>query len=109
MSDAVAMQLVTLATVIGAHVYTWIKDARQRKWDLEDRRMARQHTSRTAEELAEKVAGTNQSLHEAIAENTIKTEQAIDRADAAYTEANSVNQKIEQLGIDNNAMKRGHV
>jgi len=49
---------------------------------------------------------SNDKLHEELAKNSALTERAADRADAAYHEANSLNLKIEKLGIENNQLQR---
>jgi uncharacterized membrane protein len=107
MTDSTGASLVTLATVIAGFLYQFITQARQRRWDLEDRRMARESTKQTAATLAETVVTTNLGLHAALAENTAKTQEAINAADAAYTEANTVNQKIEKLGIQASQDRHG--
>jgi H+/gluconate symporter-like permease len=52
-------------------------------------------TSRT---LLEKVDATTTAITAAIHANTVMTERAADRADAAYQEANHVNNKIAAIG-----------
>jgi len=106
MTDAATGQLVTVVSVAGAAIWQYLRENRQRRWDLEDRRMAREHVVQVASDLADTVKDNNRSLHEAISENTGKTEQAIKAADAAYSEANDVNKKIEKLGIEHNAIDK---
>ncbi len=106
MTDAAIGQIITVAVTGAGFLWQYVRENRQRRWDLEDRRMARENTARVATDLAETVSDSNRSLHEAIADNTCKTEKAITSADAAYAEANSVNLKIEQLGIEKNAIDR---
>ena len=86
MDPAIIGHLVILVTVILVAVLQYIRESRQRKWDVEDRKATAaaliQHTS----EAAGKLEGL-------IHENTkISTD--------AFQEANSVNQKIIQLGFD---------
>lgn len=47
-----------------------------------------------------------QSLHAKIDENTRLTQKASDNANAAFNEANGLNQKIEMLGIEKNQLSR---
>lgn len=75
--------LVTLATLL-VHTYTqW----RNRKWDLEDKKSELENTN----------AHRNEVRNE-LKTNTDLTILAGVKADAAYTEANDVNRKIEQIG-----------
>lgn len=63
-----------------------LREERHRAWELEDRKA-----------LAGRVSTTTNEIKEAIAENTMKTEQATAAAHEAYQEANHVNVKISDL------------
>lgn len=94
MTDPTIGQLVTFATIVAGFLYQFVTQGRQRKWDLEDRRQ-------TADRLALKVDVTTAGLHTAIAENTATTSDVLVAAKEAFQEANSVNEKIQQIGLAN--------
>lgn len=75
MDSATLLAIVTLITTIVGFVYTWFKDARDRKWKLED-------SQRNSHHMA--------TQDDAIADGTRK-------AGAAYSEANAANVKIATL------------
>ena len=77
--------LAFLTTLVG-FVYTWSKDARQRRWDIEDRRIL----ASKVEATTAAVATTSETLH-------AKVDGVGEQAVAAYTEANTVNLKIQQM------------
>lgn len=49
---AVLLSVLTLATTIVGFVYTWFKDARDRKWRKEDEVLKSQHLATQDEALA---------------------------------------------------------
>ncbi len=70
-----------VATALGVKVDTFIETTRDMRADQKT--------------LAAKV----ESIAVAIATNTVLTEKAVERADAAFIEANNVNRKIAALGL----------
>ncbi len=98
---------VTLITTLaGFGLLIW-RDERKRTWDKEDRLSIAAtlavHTTATAatvaKALAVKATETSEKLEGLIAENTkISTD--------AFHEANTVNLKLEKLGIQHNAIDR---
>jgi hypothetical protein len=86
MSDTA--QWITLLTVIVGFVYQAWREQRNRRWDKEDRA-----------ELAALAARGNKALGEKIDVNT-------EISTRAFHEANSVNLKIEKLGLEHNQLQR---
>jgi len=82
----VVTSLLTFFTVVYQDWRKQQREERDRKWEKEDRIA-----------LAKKVFDSNEAALAAIAENTTETRQATASADRAYTEANHVNIKIENL------------
>ena len=92
-------QWITLLTVIAGFCYQAYRETRQRRWDREDRKELAKTVVLTASKVAEKVEAVHVQLGEAITVNTeISTK--------AFHEANSVNLKIEKLGLEHNALQR---
>lgn len=106
-----AVFFTTLAGVISllaTNFFAIWRDARNRKWDLEDRMMAREKQQRDAEairletvataiELA-RVSNTNRKhLADQLQHNTNVTMEAGEKAVAAFEAANNFNEKLEQL------------
>jgi len=98
---------VTLVTTLAGFALLIWRDERKRKWDKEDRLAIAAtlalHTTETAATVAQALATrtnkTSDKLVELIAENTkISTD--------AFHEANTVNQKLEKLGLEHNAIDR---
>ncbi len=78
MSDSAWIALIGLGATLAGFGYTWFKDARDRRWALED---------------AKSKAAALVQHASAIAEGTQK-------ATDAYHEANAVNNKIADLNAD---------
>ncbi len=109
---------VTLATVIAGFLYQTWRDERRRKWDVEDRLAVAlalaQHTTDTATTLAAHTVATAATVAEALAVKTTATTEQLQAAIAdntristdAFHEANTVNLKIEKLGLEHNALER---
>jgi len=94
--------------VLAAHVQstsdTLAVKVRQTSEDLtakvmETSAMLVQTVKRTSAALSEKVTDTSDALTAAIAENTLRTEEAKSAAHDAFVEANHVNEKIASLGL----------
>jgi hypothetical protein len=114
MDNATIAQLVTFSTFVVWTLYQgWLRkrqeqfellrEALQRARDVEDRlaiaATLATHTSATAADLKIKATATAQRLEGLIAENTkISTD--------AFHEANTVNLKLEKLGLEHNALSR---
>ncbi len=114
-----------LITSIGALVKLFWSDwqadkraVREREWAMQDRqqvannlaKMVDTKASEVAEHLAVKVDAkaaelatvtqqTSSDIQQAIAENTALTLHAGDRADVAFKEANTANEKIAAIGL----------
>lgn len=96
------------ASLLCTQLFQFYRENRNRKWDLQDRTVAREQmrktneeqrmeAMRTAVELA-KVSQTNRDLIVgAVKENTVITVDAGEKAAAAYTSANNFNSKLETL------------
>lgn len=95
-------QWITLLIVIAGFLYQEIRLSRQRKWDKEDRVELAKKVVTEAERVATHIASESQRTREELAVNTRISEKA-------FYEANSINEKIRQLGLDQNAimLKRG--
>lgn len=86
-------QWVTLLTVVAGFVYQAYDANRRRKWDLEDRKALAKTVTSAADGVAIKAEQQTKQLATAIKENTeISTK--------AFHEANSVNQKIANIGAE---------
>jgi hypothetical protein len=103
-SDLSVGQFILFLTTIAGFGISWLKERRQRNWDLEDRKMAREESDRKATALSEKVleakhaaVAVHRDLSEKIDHNTQISHGAFQQADSAYKEANQVNSKIAAL------------
>lgn len=112
---------VTFLTVVAGFAYQAWRDERRRKWEVEDRlsiavTLAKHSASlvkgmavdsaATAETLALHTTATSERLEGLIARNTELTQEGVKAAGDAYHEANTVNIKLEQLGLEHNAIDR---
>lgn len=100
-------QLITFLTVLLGFLLQYVREGRQRKWDLEDRRLARElvreETRATAQDLKNATVETAKKLAEETAEtfNSHSTKLAgmieanTEISKSAFHEANSVNVKIQ--------------
>jgi uncharacterized protein YpuA (DUF1002 family) len=110
MTDAAQLQLITLLTVIAGMIAQAVREARHRRWDLEDRARLADKVVTEAEKVATIVtgaasrlevqtAGHVKQLTDDIAANTkVSTD--------AFHEANSVNMKIQKLGLEHNQLQQ---
>ena len=75
----------------------------ERQWAMEDRRATAEvlaiKVETTAATLAKTAAHANSEVRKALDANTVLTQEVGKKADAAYQEANTVNNKIESLGM----------
>lgn len=115
------------------------REVRQHQWDVDERLATAvtlaNHTTQTAVTLAEhtvtaaatvaealavKTTATTEQLTTAIADNTTLTAATTEKLEGliaentkistdAFHEANTVNQKLEKLGADHNALDRIHL
>jgi len=106
MTDAAQLQLITLGSVVAGFIYQAWREARQRRWDVEDRALLAAKAD--AQQLHATAARNDLAV--ALAENTGLTragndlaKAAIASADNAFHEANTVNVKIERLATSANA------
>jgi CheY-like chemotaxis protein len=92
-------QIFTLITLRFNAKQAKEKDDQHRAWEVEDRKASLAATSA----LSQHVQASGERLAAAIADNTQKTVNAASAADAAFAEANSVNEKIAAIGKENSA------
>lgn len=93
--NAVLQRIVYIGVVL-CITYKAINDAVWRR-DVDRRRKQKPRTDPTAN--AARAVALGERIEASLAENTALTTDARDRAAAAYEEANTVNLKIERLGI----------
>ncbi len=98
---AVVEHLVLFITFLVTTLVTWRKAARDRKWDLEDRQILaskdQSDRARIAEELLQRLERQEAVRQEAHVELANRVEASTSAAQAAYSEANHVNLKLEKL------------
>jgi hypothetical protein len=103
-------QWVTLAGVIVGILAGFYRDARNRRWAKEDADELATKLDTHRAHLAEKVATAADTATGRMIAESEKLGSAIqtntDISTKAFHEANSVNLKIEKLGIDHNALQR---
>ena len=127
----VVVNVATLATVVIRGMFAAASDKRHRQYDVEDRAALAAKVEATASALALKVLASSTKvseqlgdhdrwehnervlaaeghaeLREAIAQNTELTKDGVKAAGDAYHEANTVNLKLEKLGLEHNAIER---
>lgn len=91
---------VALITLIITNIFTLVKQHMDRRATLEERRQDLEERKQQAAELFARhdVARVNaEALKSMVAENTVLTAQAGEKAELAYSEANHVNLKISDL------------
>ena len=97
-----------IVTLILTNMFTLWRDSRNRKWDKEDRELARKEAALraqmqrtemiyTAAELAKLTKKNRDIMIAEIERNTELTQETNVKAEAAFREANNFNQKIENL------------
>jgi hypothetical protein len=85
-------QIVGFATLLSGLLWKAFTDTRDRRWAREDAMLARQQDKDHGVKVLEKIAEVK-----GVADN------AVTKAESAYNEANTVNQKIESIGLRLNA------
>lgn len=120
--------LITLLTIIAGFVYQEVRLSRQRRWDREDRAALATSVVTEAKSVALKVVseaqgvadkvvseakGVAQKVVEAADAATLERHKLADAIDVntavstkAFHEANTVNQKLEALGLEHNALRK---
>lgn len=116
----VAMNVVTLLTVVIRDLFAQANARRRRTYELEDRRFLAQSVASTARQVASAAAASAEAaagqlaahdereradrtaIAAQLAENTVLTRGAAAAAKEAYREANSVNNKIAAIGLERN-------
>lgn len=110
-STQFAILITTIAGVISmlaTQIFAMFRESRNRKWDLQDRaaaraemrentRLLRLENMQTATELARVSMINSEHLLDVIKENTDITSRGASQAEAAYSEANNFNKKLEEL------------
>lgn len=105
---------VTLITVIGGLVYQAWRAERQRKWDVEDRLSIAVTLAKHSESLVKGMVTDSAATAETLAAHTSKTSERLEGLIAentkistdAFHEANTVNLKLEKLGLEHNRIDR---
>jgi hypothetical protein len=112
-STQFAILLTTIAgmvSMLATQFFAMYRENRNRKWDLQDRETARAEmrennrtlqiqNMQTATELARVSMINSGHLLDAIKENTEITTGGASKAEAAYSEANNFNKKLEALQL----------
>ena len=97
---AVVGQLITFAGVVSAAVFAYIRDGRTRQWLLQDREHLEKVTAASCEAQTTHTTMAANGLHASlvvIQQDLTETKKA---AGDAYSEANHVNLKLQQIGLD---------
>lgn len=100
--------IIGFLSLLATQLFALWREQRNRKWDLQDRRAARdevrkhaqlqlQETVQTAIEMAQQQRASQQRIVEEISRNTALTQQVGAKADAAYVAANNFTERMEQL------------
>lgn len=100
--------IIGFLSLLATQIFGMIRENRNRKWDLQDRKDARDRAQRdaqqqrldtvqTAIELAKVSHMTREQLLKHIEHNTRITQAAKDSAEAAYAAANNFNEKFSEL------------
>lgn len=105
----VVVQLVTFATIVFNARTQRLRAEQARQWEVEDREIVAAKVVTASEKLAETVQIQHLDLTSKITENTEKTEQAATAAKEAYHEANTINLKLEKLGLEHNRLDKEKV
>lgn len=118
-------QWITLITVVLGFLFQYVTQARQRRWDKEDREEAAKELAKTAVDEANRVAERVVAEAHSVAERVLKEAKSVatqanteraklaemikentDISTQAFKEANTINHKIQSLGIEHNALQR---
>ncbi len=89
---AICSQIMTFAGVLAGLVFNYLRDARNRRWLIEDNVTSALHTTHTVGGLRDVVEWRLRELLQEV----VETKKA---AGDAYTEANHVNLKLAALGL----------
>jgi hypothetical protein len=86
----VILQALVLITTLMGFVYSWLRENRNRKWDLEDRAQARAETMQKQNEIKHEV----QKVQKKVQENTDLTQQAQDQSRVTEERLQHLIQKV---------------
>lgn len=117
MSDTAWVQLIGFLTLIVGGLLQYFNAQRQHQWDVEDRAMTARELATKVQMEADKIAHkvevqANVANAAATIANTARTELAAalkentDVSTQAFKEANHINNKLAQLGLDHNALQQ---
>lgn len=117
----VVVNAATMVTVVIRGVFSAATERRHRRYDLEDRQVLAAKVEATAGILAAKVEASSKAVSDQLGEHDVWERKQIATNHAAlvsdiaentkistdaFHEANTVNQKLEKLGIEHNAIDR---
>jgi hypothetical protein len=107
-SDLSIGQLVIFLTTVAGFLHNSYRESRKRRWDLEDRRLARAEADRKIEIAARDLAMTTRAAHADLGK---KIDENTQISHDAFKQANAVNEKIAMLARkftqeDNHARNR---
>jgi seryl-tRNA synthetase len=94
MTLTIVGQVVILLTTLAGFAIQLYREHRNRKWDLEDRREAREQQRRETEMAAQKLAAKTEQTASKIIE---KVQEGTEMSKKALAEANDVNKKIYNI------------
>ena len=108
MSDTAWVQLASILTLVIGFLWQAWREARNRRWDQEDRRLVAtalaESTAEKAEVIKTQIEEQNtviqqahQDIKDKIDDNTVKTIEFADEARLAIKVANSMNEKLLRL------------
>ncbi len=93
--------IIGFLTLIATNVFALWRESRNRKWDQEDREIARMNARNESHAVAVKLATVVNQQHKELAakldENTEMTKAVGEKAVAAYDAANNFNNKLEDV------------
>lgn len=107
-SKEVVITIVGFLSLLATHIFAIWRESRQRTWDIEDRKRAREEMKKQAEqqqietistavEIARVSNANRNHIVDLLHQNTRLTEDAGEKASAAYTATLDFNQKLEAL------------
>jgi hypothetical protein len=113
----IAAQIITFATLVTKMTFDYVRDGRQRTWQVEDQeRLAltavttastlAAHTSTVADTLNTNNAERSARVETHLAHIVTQVKETKDAAHSAYQEANHVNLKLETLGLARNRIDK---
>jgi hypothetical protein len=110
MRDIDTAQWITFLTLVLGFALQIYRENRQRRWDQEDRAVLAQKVVKTAASLEAQVVGTAAILEAQVVGTAATLATAIEAntkiSTDAFHEANTVNLKLQSLGIEANELKR---